>query len=116
MTDGAPRLTSAMRVAALLRLARDAGGFPVVLARGDETAGAILVVMREKGRNPVAFEPVMAMDGRYRWARISREDLTQEIDFNDFIQRRQQRDPDLWLIELDVADTTRFVDETLSTV
>lgn len=114
--EGVPRLTSAMRVAALLRLARAADGFPVVLARGDETAGAILVVMREKGLNPVAFERVMSHDGGYRWVRISPENISQEIDFNSFIQRRRQRDPDLWLIELDVADATRFVDETLSSI
>jgi hypothetical protein len=114
--DAAPRLTSAMRVAALLRLARAADGFPAVLARGDETAGAILVVMREKGRNPVAFERLMSSDGCYRWGRISPDDMTQEIDFNSFIQRRRQRDPDLWLIELDVADATRFVDEILSSI
>ncbi len=114
--EGAARLTSAMRVAALLRLARAADGFPVVLARGDETAGAILVVMREKGLNPVAFERVMGLDGRYGWGRISPENLSQEIDFEGFIQRRRQRDPDLWLIELDVADATRFVDETRASV
>jgi hypothetical protein len=50
------RLTSATLVSALRRRVNQAGGSAMVLARGDETAGGILLLTYEKGTNPRFFE------------------------------------------------------------
>lgn len=46
-----PRLTSRMMVDALMRRVRAEGGFATVLARGDDVAGAIVLVCSNRGRS-----------------------------------------------------------------
>ena len=43
----APRLATSVFVSALIRKAQSDGGFAAVLAKGDETAGSVLVVLAE---------------------------------------------------------------------
>ncbi len=62
-----PRLQSELLVTALRRRAESLGGFAAVLARGDSTAGAILVILAEKGRKARILERSLGMDGRYLW-------------------------------------------------
>ncbi len=104
------RLASALIVKALLRLAESQGGFGTVLAKGDEGAGAIGVVMLEKGANPSFFERILGVNGDYAWqARL--QGAENAADFAEFLRRRRKMDPDLWLIELDVACAERFAAE-----
>lgn len=107
----APRLTSAILVGALLRRAEAEGGFGAVLAKGDEIAGSIIVVLLEKGGNPRIFERTLQLDGTYSWSEAATHagDKAQEVP--DFIARRRRFDPDFWLIELDVPSSERFADE-----
>ena len=107
----APRLTSAILVSALLRRAEAEGGFGAVLAKGDETAGSILVILLEKGGNPRLFERVLQADGLYGWAQSSTRAGAESENVPDFIARRRRFDPDFWLIELDVPSSERFADE-----
>jgi hypothetical protein len=80
----------------------------MILSKGDETAGAILIVAMEKGVITGLSEHILDRDGAYKWTLTGTQDLdnTQEIDA--FIARRQQRDPDLWVVELDVAGAAQF--------
>jgi hypothetical protein len=107
--DGEARLSSAFRVSALLKLAEMAGGFGAVLARGDSTAGAILLLIRERGQNPRFFERLLDAGGAYRWQPSG----TAGADPDDVMTARRKRDPDLWVLELDVADSARFIAETI---
>jgi len=105
-----PRLTSALLVQALLRLTESQGGFGMVLAKGDESAGAVAVILLEKGRKPRFFERILSANGGYTWQ--SRSQVTEDnADFLEFLARRRKIDPDLWLIELDVACAERFAAE-----
>jgi hypothetical protein len=101
-----PRLASGVRVAALLRQVQGRGGFGTVLARGDETAGSIAIVARDRGETRL-LEPVLAMNGGYDWREVAAGDA---IDGS--IERSRRRDPDLWVIELDIPDAARFIAES----
>ena len=105
-----PRVTSSILVAALLRRAEAEGGFGMVLAKGDPTAGAVAVLLAERGANPRFFERLLQPDGRYAW-RESQQRLEEPGDLEALIERRRRFDPDLWLIELDIASTERFAAE-----
>ena len=105
-----PRLTSAVLATALLRRAEQIGGFGVVLAKGDATAGAIAVILAEKGRKACFLERLLQADGSYSW-QASRQDIENEKDFNSFLERRRKSDPDLWILELDIASAERFAAE-----
>ena len=106
-----PRLASSVLVGALLRRAEQEGGFGAVLEKGDATAGSILVILLEKGGNPRIFERILQLDGTYSWSEAATHagDKAQEVP--DFIARRRRFDPDLWVLELDIASGERFADE-----
>lgn len=100
----AARLTSAMRVAALRRLAESAGAFATVLRRGDDGAGILLVQLQGHGQDPEIWEQLPDVKkGGLCWqssgpAGVSPDDLSAWTD------RRISRDTDLWLIELEGPD------------
>jgi hypothetical protein len=104
------RLTSAVLASALLRRAEAEGGFGAVLAKGDSMAGAIAVILAEKGRRTSFLERLLQPDGTYAW-QDSRPSVESEADFQSFLARRRKSDPDLWILELDIASAERFAAE-----
>ena len=106
-----PRLQSSVLVGALIRRAESEGGFAAVLAKGDSTAGAILVILAEKGRKLRILERALQGGGLYSWQDIGVQDLENAEETEKFLARRQSFDPDIWLIELDVASAERFAAE-----
>jgi hypothetical protein len=107
--DGSlPRLASRLRVDALFRRVSAAGGFAAVLARGDDEAGAIAVVTRDTGEETLRAA-VLGAGGRYEFAELARGDAVPA-----WIERARRRDPDLWVIELDIPKAGQFVDEMLA--
>jgi hypothetical protein len=106
----AQRLASSVLVSALLRRAQDEGGFGAVLAKGDPTAGAIAVILAEKGRKACFLERLLQPNGLYSWEE-SRQTAENEDDFRKFLARRRNVDPDLWILELDIASAERFAAE-----
>ena len=104
------RLSSQVLVSSLLRRAEAAGGFGAVLAKGDATAGAILVILTERGTRAALLERLLQPDGSYAWQE-SGQAGTDEDAFRALLERRRRNDPDLWLVELDVAAAERFAAE-----
>ena len=98
-----------MLVSAMLRRANDSGGFGAVLAKGDAQAGGILAVVVEGGVERL-FERGIGADGR-----AALIESTPANDLAGYWQRRRSRDPDLWVIELNVAGAQRLVAETIAT-
>lgn len=109
----ADRLTSAMLVGALMRRVAAAGGFGTVLVKGDETSGVILVQAVEKGQDQGLFERVSDFAGGYQFARCGPAPEQGADAMVQYIARRRRADPDLWVIELDIADAERFAAETI---
>lgn len=102
------RLPAGVLVSAMLRRVNDAGGFGTVLAKGDPQAGAVLVVARSGGGSRL-LERGIGPDGRPGLI-----DSTPADDLDGYWRRRRQRDPDLWVVELDIADSERFAAETIA--
>ncbi len=107
------RLPSGLLVGAMVRRVNDAGGIGTVLARGDAQAGAILVITLEKGVNPRAHERGIGPGGTAELLRVGPQAPDNEQEISEYWQRRRARDPDLWVIELDIAQAERFAAETI---
>lgn len=101
------RLPTHLLVSAMLRRANDAGGFGAVLAKGDPQAGAVLVVAVERSVTRL-LERGIGPNGRPGLI-----DSTPADDLTAYWMRRRQRDPDLWVVELDIADSPRLAAESL---
>ena len=107
------RLPSHLLIGAMLRRVNDAGGIGTLLARGDAQAGAILVVTLEKGANPRIFERGIGPEGAVELIQVGPQEPDNQREIAEYWQRRRARDPDLWVIELDIAQAKRFAAETI---
>lgn len=106
-----PRLTAAMRVAALLRRVNAAGGFATVLARGEESAGAILIQLLERDGAVRLIERGIGASGAPALIEPRAGATAEALD--EYVARRRRSDPDLWVVELAIADGERFAAETI---
>jgi hypothetical protein len=106
----APRIASSVLVGALIRRAESEGGFGAVVAKGDATAGAVAVILAERGRKACLLERALQPDGSYAW-QSSRQDIENEDEFQKSLDRKRRFDPDLWIVELDIASAERFAAE-----
>ena len=103
-----PRLATSVLVSALVRQAEAEGGFAAVLARGDSTAGAILVILTERGSKSALYERALQQDGRYSWRPSHVQGVESPDEVPAFVARRRRFDPDLWVLELDIPSIERF--------
>lgn len=107
------RLASHMLVNALVRRADASGGFATVLRKGDSTSGTIVLQCLEKGRDCGLFERIPDFSGGYRLAACGPGFEADSQQISAYLERRFRSDPDLWLVELDIADAERFAAETI---
>jgi hypothetical protein len=105
------RLATSVLVGALIRKVEGEGGFAAVLAKGDESAGSVIVILTERGANPRPFERILQADGLYAWQAGGDRLSLSPAEVPAFIARRRRFDPDLWVIELDVPSAERFAAE-----
>jgi hypothetical protein len=104
----AARLAAGLLVSALIRRVEAAGGSAMVLARGDATAGALLIQLAERGVAGPLLERTLDSRGHYTWTPAGPEGPGARADY---IVRRRRRDPDLWVVELDAADAAGILAE-----
>lgn len=102
-----PRLASGVMISAIKRLAEGQGDFATVLKKGDETSGAILLIGQIRGKNSKLYERYPALEGEMRWQSI---DFAGQSDtlVDEYWKKRTARDPDLWVLELDVVSRARL--------
>lgn len=104
-----PRLATSIQVSAFVRLANAGGDFATVIRKGDPVSGAILLIGMIKGGNPVIFERFPSLEGGSSWQPATQDKTLDETQISEIWKRRADRDPDLWVIELDVASRERLV-------
>lgn len=101
-----------MLVSALVRRVANGGGAAVVVAKGDATAGSILLICMERGRLTAYRERLLKPDGSYGWEAVGPSPDSAPGVSDSWLARRRQRDPDLWIVELDIPNAERFAAET----
>lgn len=106
-----PRLQSSVLVNALIRRAQAEGGFAAVISKGDSSAGSILVILAEKGRKVGILERLLQPKGHYAWVDVGVQVVVNAEEFEKFLVGRRKFDPDLWILELDIASAERFAAE-----
>jgi len=102
-----PRLASAVLISAIKRILEAEGDFATVLKKGDAVSGAILLIGQVRGANPKLYERYPALDGQSAWQTIDLKD-SNGVAVQDYWKKRCAGDPDLWVLELDVASSARL--------
>ncbi|WP_181159967.1 DUF1491 family protein [Sandaracinobacter neustonicus] len=98
------RLPASTQVPALVRQVQGAGGFATVLHKGSLWGAALLLVHRH-GPFVGAYEKLPSLSGADNW-RLAAEG---EQPVSEFVNKQRRFDPDLWVLELDIAAPERFV-------
>ncbi len=105
-----PRLPAHLEVAGLIRRVQAEGGFATVLAKGERDAGTLLVIAYGGAGTSRAYERMPQPGGRRSWNVAMRQSIEQPEEFDAYCTRRREQDPDLWIVELDIANAERFID------
>ncbi|MGF7154039.1 DUF1491 family protein [Novosphingobium gossypii] len=103
------RLPAHLEVSGLIRRINGEGGFGTVLSKGEPDAGTILAVLSHNGRDARLYERMPDLDGTRAWRCSRRQDPENPFEFQEYLDRRKQQDPDVWIVELDGADAERFI-------
>ncbi|MCJ8191169.1 DUF1491 family protein [Sphingomicrobium aestuariivivum] len=107
------RLPAGLEARALMRAAESQGGMGMLLQKGDEERGSLLILLLERGNTRFCLGRELSRSGTYEWADIGPSDLTDPIELQGFLSKRRQYDPDLWIVELDLPDAESFRKETI---
>ena len=90
------------------RLRLEAEAIPAyIIARGDATAGAVLVKLATLDGSARAFQRIMALDGTRPWDVLAEGD---EAEVDAIVARARARDPDLWVIEVEDRQGRHMLD------
>ena len=103
------RLTADIWVSAYLRRLQLVGIPAFVTAKGDATAGAVLVKVNTLDGQARAFQRSFdLMSGERAWVVLAEGD---EADVDAALERQKGYDPDLWVIEVEDRDGRHLLDE-----
>jgi len=108
------RLPAHLEAASLLRRAEAAGGFGMIIAKGDRERGALILLIAERGTHFAGLERGLAASGAYVWQAVGPKRGTTPTELSEWIKKRRDFDRDSWLIELDIPQPERFIAETTS--
>ncbi|MGN7439033.1 MAG: DUF1491 family protein [Alcanivorax sp.] len=80
------------------------GIFYYIHQRGEKNTGTILLKINNLEGACRLLMQQRDLDGNLGWMNAKREDLVEEQDADQYIQRAISRDPDLWVIEIEDRD------------
>ena len=81
----------------------------MVLSKGERDAGTILIVTMFRGGPAKLYERMPQLDGTRPFECTKLQDIEKPSEFDEYIARRRSQDPDLWVLEVDIADAERFI-------
>ena len=103
------RLPAHLEVASLIRLAETHGGSAMVLAKGEPDAGTILIVTMYRGEDTRLYERMPQLDGTRSFVQSNIQVSEDNREISEYLARRRQQDPDIWVVEVDIDEAERFI-------
>ena len=105
------RLKSEFWVKAHLRRCEASGASAMLVRRGEESSGAVLIRLTLlNGRSRILVRGLLD-DGRPGWRSGTGPDPVPDAEADAYIARQISYDPDLWVIEIEDRDGRPFLDE-----
>ncbi|MDX1704503.1 MAG: DUF1491 family protein [Altererythrobacter ishigakiensis] len=103
------RLPAHLEIAGMIRAIESQGGFASVIAKGEKDAGTILILTIYRGENAVLFERLPQLDGSRPFIAAKQQNPEKPREIFEYLEKRKKQDPDIWILEADIADGARFV-------
>lgn len=103
------RLPAHLEVAGIIRAIESQGGFASVIAKGERDAGTILILTIYRGENAVLFERLPQLDGSRPYIAAKQQNPEKPEEIFEYLEKRRKQDPDIWILEADIADGAQFV-------
>lgn len=107
-----PRLKAGIFVRALIRRAEVAGAAAFVVRKGNEEAGAIILLVSPLDGTVLVLNQARMGDGKLVWARPL-GDWGPEAKAGEWCAKQVRFDPDLWIVEIEDREGRAFVDEEI---
>ncbi|MBV8778311.1 MAG: DUF1491 family protein [Alphaproteobacteria bacterium] len=107
------RLKTSIRVTALIRRCDLAAIGVAVTARGDPDAGAMLVKLCGRDTRAMVLSQTRSPGGTLGWMRATGAVPVAEAEADAYVARQRQRDPDLWVIEIETAAPETVLDDEI---
>ncbi|MCT6880138.1 MAG: DUF1491 family protein [Commensalibacter sp.] len=99
-----PRLKTEIWIQAMFRQLGTTNHSAVLVRRGDRDAGRVMITLCDLQNKMMVLQQVNNSEGELVWRRgTGNEPVTaQEADI--YLKRHIERDPDLWIIEVETRD------------
>lgn len=95
------RLKTGLVIQAAVRLCTQRAVPIAVRRRGDEDAGTILIKLNRLDLGFSVLAQTRGKNGESAWIRATGEALVDEQTADGYIARQVERDPDLWVVEIE---------------
>lgn len=95
------RLKAGLWVQAQLRVCDINFISAMVIRKGDADSGSILLKINRFTEGCAVFVPITTMDGAHGWMHGLKGGYVDERDCDAYIRRQVDRDPDLWVLEIE---------------
>ena len=97
------RVKSRLRVDMAMRLGNAAGRFGVVVHKGDDDSGGVLVVLHGRDGLRVLSQTRNA-EGEIAWMRATGPAPVDQEAADAYVAKQRRYDPDLWVLEFESPD------------
>lgn len=103
-----PRMTTALLVSSLVRRAQQQGAAATILAHGDDMAGSLTLIARDRQGGSRLYTATSDIDGTPSWIELNAVPLD-DTAVAERLMRLRTRDPDAWLVEFEISDLLSFL-------
>jgi len=100
MTDD-ERIPTHLWLEAKIREISASGGGVYVIQRGEKMGGLVLCKISDTMGQCKLLTQQRDLDGVLSWMNALKDDVLEEKQADDYIQRAVNRDPDLWVVEIE---------------
>jgi hypothetical protein len=109
--EAEPRLKAEIRVKAFIRRCAASGVPALVVRRGDETAGAIVIRVNRLDGFSVVYVQTRRGDGAAIWTPGTGPEPVPDAAAEAYLARALRVDPDLWIVEVEDREGRHFLDD-----
>jgi len=81
----------------------------MITAKGEKDAGTILILTIYRGESAVLFEKMPQLDGSRPFIAAKQQSAEKPNEIYEYLDRRKKQDPDIWVLEVDIADGAQFI-------